>query len=998
MFRPLSTLLAFPLLLGAPSVHAAPLVYEGFGGYAVEQLPGQTAGPDTVGLDRNAAIIGGGTASVNRFAADSLTFGNLKVTGGRAIYSSAVGAPSYIGYRYSGAAFSGTLYTSFLVRLETAPNGPSSVGLRVNQSNNSSGSSACFYSLAEIQSGTSTGVQYENTTGVTASAVSLPTQEIFLVIGRFTRTGQSLAPETPGTATLFVLTQGQFEFFRTGGFSDQELDLADIGGGNQQVFSRVQDSPVTSGTFNQLTTGCGIQFGVGNAGSNQVVSYDEIRMAASLDEVLPVISTPAVVNLETVRAMASEPVHGDQLPGLVRATRDGPATLPLAVPLVASGSAEPGVDCRALNEVVFPAGQSEVMIEIHPYTDAVAEPDESFTLGIQSGPGHITGPSAQATVIIRDRPPGTAPAISRFIQKAGEGTPQKIVVYGTSLTAAGAWSGQMLAALQGSYPGVFTMVNSGGSGMESNWGLANLQTRVISHLPDVVFIEFSVNDAVDRFNLSLATANSNLNAMIDAIQAARPSCEIILQVMNPVIDRPEGNPGWRPNLPLYQQGYRDIAAARRLLVIDHMPAWQAVLDEGEGVFRGFVPDGLHPEAAGYQRFVTPVILKALGAVTTDPPTLIVDNNQAALTGTWTSSAASPGFIGSDYLHDANASKGTKSATYTPQIPVAGDYPVYLRWTSDSNRASNVPVTIHHAQGSSTVSVNQRVNGGTWFFLGSHPFEAGSSGHIRIETTGTDGFVVADAVGIGMSGVMLRCDHARPAEPASGGQGARACRIMLDRSGPAGAALEVNLEITGTAANGTDYTSIPATASIAAGSNTAVIVLNPLEDLFSEGAETFRIRLLPGDGYSLLSPSAASITIEDRPLDAWRFANFTTAQLGDAQVSGDLADPDGDGLCNILECLTGSSPSAPDGADAFVSGMESAAGGIYQNITYHRMVAAGIDDRGEISTDLDNWVSDPGVVERRVLADDGITQTVRVRSLVPVGGRAREFLRVKATAP
>ena len=37
-----------------------------------------------------------------------------------------------------------------------------------------------------------------------------------------------------------------------------------------------------------------------------------------------------------------------------------------------------------------------------------------------------------------------------------------------------------------------------------------------------------------------------------------------------------------------------------------------------------------------------------------------------------------------------------------------------------------------------------------------------------------------------------------------------------------------------------------------------------------------------------------------PYQVWRSARFTVAQLGDPAVSGDTADPDGDGVANLLE--------------------------------------------------------------------------------------------------
>ena len=43
---------------------------------------------------------------------------------------------------------------------------------------------------------------------------------------------------------------------------------------------------------------------------------------------------------------------------------------------------------------------------------------------------------------------------------------------------------------------------------------------------------------------------------------------------------------------------------------------------------------------------------------------------------------------------------------------------------------------------------------------------------------------------------------------------------------------------------------------------------------------------------------------------WRYRHFTLAELRDAAVSGDLADPDGDGRANLLELAQGEDPRAP----------------------------------------------------------------------------------------
>lgn len=130
-----------------------------------------------------------------------------------------------------------------------------------------------------------------------------------------------------------------------------------------------------------------------------------------------------------------------------------------------------------------------------------------------------------------------------------------------------------------------------------------------------------------------------------------------------------------------------------------------------------------------------------------PPEVVLDNSATSgvtLTGSWSSSATTPGFRGTNYLHDGNAGKGTKSVLFTPTLTSGGTYHVYLNWTSDPARAINVPVTITHASGSTQLAVNERLSG-QWRDLGVYTFAAGTTGSVRVANTGTSGYVVADAV-------------------------------------------------------------------------------------------------------------------------------------------------------------------------------------------------------------------------------------------------------------
>ena len=212
---------------------------------------------------------------------------------------------------------------------------------------------------------------------------------------------------------------------------------------------------------------------------------------------------------------------------------------------------------------------------------------------------------------------------SHFVSNLNAGKQQKLVVYGTSLTAGGAWVGQLQKALDERYPGQAKLINSGKGGMWSKWGVDNLDTRVIQKKPDTAVIEFAINDAFLAYKTSVAEARSNLTNMIDRILASKPETEIILMTMNPPIgvhlDR-------RPMIKDYYQMYRDVAKERKLKLIDHYGNWEPILEKDRALFDKYVPDGIHPGPEGCTRVITPAILKGLGIK--DEPTAGGDGKPA----------------------------------------------------------------------------------------------------------------------------------------------------------------------------------------------------------------------------------------------------------------------------------------------------------------------------------------------------------------------------------
>lgn len=149
---------------------------------------------------------------------------------------------------------------------------------------------------------------------------------------------------------------------------------------------------------------------------------------------------------------------------------------------------------------------------------------------------------------------------------------------------------------------------------------------------------------------------------------------------------------------------------------------------------------------GTSGYVIADAMKFIPAPTTGFTT--VDNTDTASvvsTGSWTTSTGTPGFLGTNYVHDGNTGKGTKTFSFKPGITSAGNYLVYARWPADPNRATNVPVDVVQTGGTTaTVTVNQQANSNTWILLGVFPLSPANA-EVKFRTTGTIGYVTADGV-------------------------------------------------------------------------------------------------------------------------------------------------------------------------------------------------------------------------------------------------------------
>jgi|GEM_PF-872552 len=128
----------------------------------------------------------------------------------------------------------------------------------------------------------------------------------------------------------------------------------------------------------------------------------------------------------------------------------------------------------------------------------------------------------------------------------------------------------------------------------------------------------------------------------------------------------------------------------------------------------------------------PIAVIDAGTTPTAPTETTQDNGDAGTssTGTWNTDTAGTGYEGTNYVARSGGT-GTNAYTWAPTIPADGQYRIYAKWPSDPDLGSTAKYTVHHDQGSDTVTVDQRKDGGQWNPIGVHTLKAGQNHRIEL---------------------------------------------------------------------------------------------------------------------------------------------------------------------------------------------------------------------------------------------------------------------------
>jgi lysophospholipase L1-like esterase len=187
--------------------------------------------------------------------------------------------------------------------------------------------------------------------------------------------------------------------------------------------------------------------------------------------------------------------------------------------------------------------------------------------------------------------------LARTLEDLKNGCDVTIVAFGDSITAGYAvrrgFTSFWREMLQKKYPDAkIEMINSGVSGDTTMDGLARLDWTVLSYEPDLVTINFGINDCVLR--LGLDDFEINLVEMVRRIRAG-PGSEILLLSSQPL----ETPPYDRLVLDYYQAIER-VAKEMDVGFVDVYGAWMERIRQGTPL-GSLILSGLdHPNEAGYK--------------------------------------------------------------------------------------------------------------------------------------------------------------------------------------------------------------------------------------------------------------------------------------------------------------------------------------------------------------------------------------------------------------
>lgn len=211
--------------------------------------------------------------------------------------------------------------------------------------------------------------------------------------------------------------------------------------------------------------------------------------------------------------------------------------------------------------------------------------------------------------------------LPNFFDKINRGKSVKIAYLGGSITRADkGWREQTFVAFQKQYPGVrFEEIMAAIGGTGSDFGAYRLEAHVLQHAPDLVFVEFAVNDN----GKTAQQVKASIEGIVRQIRKHNPKTDICFVYTFQKVQ-----------LPLYEKGKFPVSASAMEAVADYyripsvcmgLPAIR-LIQQGTMIVQGkvkdfpnsvvFSEDGVHPFPETGQKVYAETLVKHVNALKT----------------------------------------------------------------------------------------------------------------------------------------------------------------------------------------------------------------------------------------------------------------------------------------------------------------------------------------------------------------------------------------------
>jgi hypothetical protein len=623
------------------------------------------------------------------------------------------------------------------------------------------------------------------------------------------------------------------------------------------------------------------------------------------------LGTPTV-NVVASDATANE--SGDT--GVFTFTRNGSLSNPLTITYTATGTATGGTDYQTLSgSVVIPADQASATVDVTPIDDAQQEGNETVIVQIaDGGANYAIGDDGSATVTLTDDEQAPVPQVNIVANDPDALESGNTGTY--TVTRTGSTDGDLTVN--------FTIAGSATNGVDYQNIPASV--TIASGESTATLTIAPIDDAlVEGSETVLITLNPSDDYSIgsddDATVTIADDDQSQVVTLN-VTDAQATEGGGSGAITVSRTGSVQDDLVVQLSVsgsaangvdYDTIPATVTIPGGSTSVTISVTP--INDAAVEGDETVTltlqPNEAYSLGD-TTQGTVTIVDNEleepQVTILAT-DANASEDGNTGTFTVFRTGSTDGELVVNYSVTGSATGgaDYnaiqnSVTIPAGSSSANITITPISDDTAEGSEQVTLT---------LMDDQAYNLGDADTATV--TITDDPALPE--------VSLSATDATAFEP--GGTGT----FTITRVGSTEQDLTVQVQIAGTAANGVDYDNLNTTVTIPAGSSTATVTVNPIDDGDVEGDETVILSLVDDAGYNLAGQSSDTVTIADGDVP-------TIVSI----VASDDTATEGDG--NAVFTVTRTGSTAQDLTVEFTVTGAATNGADYQTITTTVTIPAG----------------------------------------------------------